>query len=104
MRCAETVDDKVLERARRAVAELDGRWFADFEEICSFAEVLVEMDVLTARRDVVDFFRRPWRFAAEHDVWVRCGRPVDVRGSAGAALEDLMDAAGRGDTPLTLTR
>ncbi|MGJ6127426.1 hypothetical protein QN239_33135 [Mycolicibacterium sp. Y3] len=98
------MDDDVLERARRAAAELDGRWFADFEEICSFAAALVEIDVLTTRRDVVDFFRRPWRFSAEHDVWVRCGRPVQVHGSAGAALEALMDAAGRGDTPLALTQ
>lgn len=89
-------DGAVLERARRAAAELDGRWFADFAEICLFAEVLVALDFLPGRHDVVEYFRRPWRYNAEHEVWECSGRPSDVGGSAGEVLAALWDADGRG--------
>ncbi|MCV7225278.1 hypothetical protein [Mycolicibacterium komossense] len=79
-------DGAVLARARRAATELDGRRFADFDEICLFAEVLVALDFLPGPRDVVEYFRRPWRYTAEHEVWERSGRPSDVGGAAGEAL------------------
>lgn len=95
-------DETVLEQARRAAAELDGRWFADFAEICRFAEVLVALDFLPGPRDVVEYFRRPWRYTAEHEVWKRSGRPADVLGAAGEVLAALWDAGGRGDAALVL--
>lgn len=45
--------------ARRAAAELDGRRFSDFDEICLFA-----LDFLPERHDVMEYFRRPWRYGA----------------------------------------
>lgn len=94
-------DDVVLAQARRAAAELDGRWFADFDEICLFAEVLVALAFLPERRDVVEYFRRPWRYTAEHEVWVQSGRPAEVGGAAGEALAALWDAGVRGDVLAT---
>jgi hypothetical protein len=42
----------------------------------------------------VDYFRRPWRYTAEHEVWSRSGGPADVRGAAGEVLAALWDAGG----------
>jgi hypothetical protein len=94
--------DEALERARRAASELDGRWFADFEEICLFAEILIAFGHLDAPGDVVDFFRQPWRYEAEHEVWERYGRPSEVLGPEGEVLASLCDAVSRGDLPLAL--
>ena len=80
-------DDAVLvEQARSIAAQLDGRWFADFDELCGFAEILAAAGFLVSPVDVVEFFRRPWRYSAEHEVWQRCGRPSEVRGAAGEVL------------------
>ena len=55
-------DDAVLvEQARSIAAQLDGRWFADFDELCGFAEILAAAGFLVSPVDVVEFFRRPWR-------------------------------------------
>lgn len=95
-------DDVVLAQARRAATELDGRWFADFDEICLFAEVLIALDFLPGRRDVMEYFRRPWCwcYTAEHEVWERFGRPTDVGGPVGEVLAALCDAGVRGDAVL----
>ncbi len=96
-------DEAVLvEQARAIAAQLDGRWFADFDELCRFAEVLVAVEYVMSPADVVEFFRRPWRYSAEHEVWRRCGRPVEVGGAAGEVLVALLEAGGRGAPPLTL--
>ena len=96
-------DDAVLvEQARSIAAQLDGRWFADFDELCLLAGVLVAAELLVSPVDVVEFFRRPWRFSAEHEVWQRCGRPAEVRGVAGEVLVALLEAGGRGAPPLIL--
>ena len=96
-------DDALLvEQARSIAAQLDARWFADFDELCGLAEILAAAGFLVSPVDVVEFFRRPWRYSAEHEVWQRCGRPSDVRGAAGEVLVALLDAGGRGAPPLTL--
>lgn len=78
------------------------RWFGDFAEICQFAEILIALDFLTDPNDVVEYFRKPWRYSTEHDVWEQSGRPTDVDGAAGEVLASLWDAGGRGETPLVL--
>lgn len=80
-------DGKLLEMARDAAARLDGRWVADFDEIATFAEVLVATDFLASPRDVVDYFRSPSRWDPEHDVGE--GRPAapgdaDMAGAGGS--------------------
>ncbi|QIV79635.1 hypothetical protein [Mycolicibacterium frederiksbergense] len=95
-------EEALLEQARRAAAELDRRWFADFAEICDFAEVLIALDFLPAPGDVVEYFRKPWRYTVEHELWERSGRPSDVDGAVGEVLVALWDAGGRGDAALVL--
>lgn len=95
-------DEGLLENARRAAAALDDRWFADFAEICQFAEILIALDFLPEPDDVVEYFRKPWRYSREHDRWEQSGRPTDVDGAVGEVLASLWDAGGRGETPLVL--
>lgn len=59
----------LVEQTRSIAAH--GRWFA---------EILAAAGFLVSPVDVVEFFRRPWRYSAEHEVWQRCGRPSEVRG------------------------
>lgn len=89
-------DSEILTQARAAAAALDGRWYANFDELLIFAEVLTATGHLTTPMEAIDYFRKAWRFEPEHTVWERSGRPT----AAGPILGALFDAAADGNTPI----
>lgn len=52
-------------------------WYVDHGEMLAFAHAL------HARGDFVDveaalhYIEKPWKWDADHDLWVFCGRPTD---------------------------
>lgn len=92
-------EETLLEKARDVAARLDGRWVADFDELATFAEILIATDFLASPRDVVDYFRTPSRWDPEHEVWVKAGRPRPGT-PTWHVLEALFEARGRGDAAL----
>lgn len=91
-------DHDILTQARAAAAALDGRWYAHFDELLLFAEVLILADHLTTPSEVVEYFRKPWRYEHEHTVWERGGRPTEST----PVLAAIFEIAADGRTPITL--
>lgn len=52
-------------------------WYADHDEVVTFARALVDANVITTVDESLYYFEKPWKWTAEHDAWAQCGKPLD---------------------------
>lgn len=57
-------------------AEMDEMtWTENRLEVGQVARMLVDAEVLSSARDVVDFLEKPWKWEPERALWLSAGRP-----------------------------
>lgn len=45
------------------------KWYQDYREVISFAEVLNQADEFSTPEDVIYFFEKPWKWTPEYISW-----------------------------------
>jgi hypothetical protein len=60
---------------RELSSELPDHWYANADEIATFAKVLWEGDALRTASDVIDYLDRPQAWTEERDNWILAGEP-----------------------------
>jgi hypothetical protein len=85
-------DDNEAEFVRRKIQKVIDRnpdvppdsWINDHWQLCEFARVLVDADPsFDAAQQVCDFFEKPYKWEAEHQIWVDSGRPTSDKNESG---------------------
>lgn len=51
-------------------------WFEERAELEAVARMLVDVELLPAAGDVVEFLAKPWKWAPEREAWIGAGRPI----------------------------
>lgn len=67
-------------------------WYAERRQVCDFARILADADVLTSATDALDYLDEPHHFDTEHTLWAQLAHPQPP------SIDDLNEARLLGHT------
>jgi hypothetical protein len=66
--------------------ESEDEWYQDYDNVTSFADVLIDIDMVNKTKDLQEYYKQPWKYDDEYAMWEKHDKPTSGKG-----LSDFVD-------------